>query len=152
MISRQRRLKERQGRGGVPTISSREINPGKCGSGGAESGWSPAAAERCGAATSQAGSARSVLEVAAATERKRGRQIGRGGAGASVSFPAASAVPLREPPGADSNNPPEQGGEGVDAGDGAAAAGQRGGRSRGRRGAVLLSQSSCAWSDQAAKE
>ena len=70
----------------------------------------------------------------------------------SSSFPAASAVLLSEPPGADSNNPPEQGGDGVDAGDGAAAAGQRGRQSRGRRGAVLLSQSSCAWSDQAAKE
>ena len=69
-----------------------------------------------------------------------------------MSFPAASAVLLREPPGANSNNPTEQGGDGVDAGDGAAAAGQRGGRSRGRSGAVLLSQSSCSWSNQAAKE
>ena len=62
----------------------------------------------------------------------------------SVSLCAASALLLSEAPGADSNNPPEQGGDGVDAGDGAAAAGQRGSRSRGRRGAVLISQSSCA--------
>ena len=80
----------------------------------------------------------------------RERQSGSGGAGerlewvGCISLCGVSPPAESEAPGADPKNPPEQGGDGVDAGDRAAAAGRRGGRSRGRRGAVLLSQSGCA--------
>ena len=78
----------------------------------------------------------------------------RGWSGPGVSLRAASNVRLlrSEGPGADPDNPPEQGGDVVSDGDGAAVAERGSDRSRERRGAVLLSQLGCAGSDPVAKE
>ena len=69
VISGQRRLRERQGRGRVPTISSKEINPGKCGSGGAESDGPQRRRNNAG---QRRGWNRGRIFVAAANERSPG--------------------------------------------------------------------------------
>ena len=69
------------------------------------------------------------------------RQSGSGGAGersaqaGCISLRGISPPAESEAPGADPDNPPEQGGDGVSDGDGLAAAERRGGRSRGQSGA-----------------
>ena len=80
------------------------------------------------------------------------QQSGGGGAGerserdGCISSHSVIVRLLRsEAPGADSNNPPEQGGDGVSNNDGSAVAERWSGRNRGRQGAVLLSQSGLRW-------
>ena len=69
---------------------------------------------------------------------------GSGRSGPGVSLRAASVRLMKARLQADPNNPPKLGGGGVSDGDGTAVAERRSGRSRGRRGAVLLIQSGCA--------
>ena len=71
----------------------------------------------------------------------RERQRGSGGAGersaqaGCISSRGVSPPAESEAPGADPNNPPEQGGDDISNGDGAAVAERRSGQSRGQRAA-----------------